>query len=138
MNKIDGNFESEGGFSLLEILIAITLIGIATSTALINFQNMTYRAEINQLKSSVVLLLRDARYDAVINNRKISISDHEAEFFSDKSVSKPSAPIFVESDVFVYPSGLCAPGSINIFQKDRRFIFEVSDATCKMILLEAR
>ncbi len=121
--------DNEAGFSLLEILVAVALLGIAMSTAFVNINGMIKRSELKAFKDSVTLLVQDARYASISQQRDISLVEHVESFFSS------DVPTFyLDSDVVVRRSGVCSEGKIVANQKDHRLVYSIINLGCDMRL----
>lgn len=124
--------KGEDGFSLLEILVALALIGLAISTAMVNVNGMIRRSEAKAFQENIVLLVRDARYAAISKQKKVSIADHASVFYRTLKTNVAEYPIVVQSNVVVQKSGMCTSGQLVAEQNGKRLSFNVAPFNCQM------
>jgi type IV fimbrial biogenesis protein FimT len=78
---------SKKGFSLLEIMIVIAIIGIMAVVAVPNFQTFLAQRRLNGATRQIAMQLMQARSEAITTNKKIIVSvssnNHQYAFVTD-------------------------------------------------------
>jgi type II secretion system protein H len=84
-----------GGFTLIEIMVVISIIVVVTGMALFHSDSINPRFETNREASEVARLLRNARAEAIITGKivrgELDPRNHTASFFYEDAADDPQA-----------------------------------------------
>ena len=114
------------GMSLLEVLIALSLIGLAVSISGVAVRPLIERQETRDRIRQTESILRQARYQAMLSGQSISLEAFAAE----RGNASESVPFNLETEVEVFPSGICSPGELRLVTKKGASVYEVERFGC--------
>ena len=116
------------GMSLLEVLIALSLIGLAVSVSGVAVRPLIERQETRERIRQTESILRQARYEAMLSGQSISLE----AFAAGRGDVSESVPFRLVTEVEVFPSGICSPGELRLVWKKGASVYEVERFGCAL------
>lgn len=80
------------GFTLVELLIIVTLIGIAVLIGIPTLQNYLNRAKVEGTMRNTMLAFRTARYEAIKRSRTVTVQGHLTDGWVDAYIELDDPP----------------------------------------------
>lgn len=74
---------TEKGFTLVELLVVLVLLGLATTIGVPLLQNFLNRAKVEGSMRATMIVFRNARYEAIKRSREIHVQGHLNENWID-------------------------------------------------------
>lgn len=114
------------GFTLVELLVIVTLIGIAVLIGIPTLQNFLNRAKVEGTMRNTMLAFRTARYEAIKRSQPVTVQGHLTEGWVDAYIDADNDDTFTAgTDIRVqprwrvdYPVTFQAPGSQDTVDSD--------------------
>lgn len=116
------------GFTLVELLVIVTLIGIAVLIGIPTLQNYLNRAKVEGTMRNTMLAFRTARYEAIKRSRPVTVQGHLTDGWIDAYIDlsdPPNNTFDAGTDIRVqprwlldYPVTFKAPGAQVVVDPD--------------------
>ncbi len=131
MYEHDCRETNEAGFSLVEVLIAIVIMGLAVGIVTVNISRLTDQARSKSEIDSVQLVISKARALSVERSETISLDLVRLELLDP---GKPGTDrVRFSEDAVIKPPGFCVGGGGRIRIKGIESSFRIEPASCKIV-----
>jgi prepilin-type N-terminal cleavage/methylation domain-containing protein len=121
--------KNEAGFSLLEVLVAMTLLAIALSLSILNLGSLSASAGMDALERQAGVLVADARYTALIEYRDVSLA---AALPGLQERFEDFGPIVLKGDIKIRSGGICETGEADLGLRNQTVSIRLEGPACEL------
>jgi len=118
---------SQSGFSLVETLAALAILGLLASTAVVNLTPIVEERRFNSIEAALENAISSARISNIYDRQPIQLIDYISTNYPELSQI-----VFINSDAAVVSRGACNEGQVAINHAGRTKRFEISPITCSL------
>ena len=87
-----GDSELQRGFSIMEVMVVVVIVGVLTAIAIPAFSSWKERQAVSNVASSLLMHLKQARNLAVAENRSVSITFSSSAYTVDADTTGSCGP----------------------------------------------
>ena len=118
----------DAGLSLIEVLVALSILSITMIFTGIVAGSFMERERTRDQITSVRALLEAARYEAISTQSVVDFGN----FVLEREDSNAASGVTIESNLRVFPTGVCSEGTVTLTTADRMIPFSIRRLDCKM------
>ena len=118
---------SQSGFSLLEVMVSLVILSLASSVVAVNMMPLLDERRTNAVHDDLVAAIEQARLSSFANKRSIPLKQYLAEEHPDLAQL-----VRLDDDLLILPAGACQAGKIQLAQDDQVHTLELQQLTCEL------